>query len=84
MPLPDSGPGSGSGSGSTGGQELSESEAGPLIARLRNLLMDIPGEGYASGPPGSFFCWAGNAEAMEKLGASMQVEAPLGMVFGNP
>ena len=59
-------------SGSRSGSQLSEAEAGPLIVRLRNLLMETPG-GYSSAPPGSFFAWAGDAEAMEKLGASMQV-----------
>ena len=48
---------------------LTEAEAGPLIARLRNLLAP---SGYSS-PPGSFHVWAGSVEAMEQLGASMQV-----------
>ena len=53
--------------------QLYEAEAGPLIVRLRNLLMEIPG-GYSFAPPGSFVAWAGDAEAMERLGASMQVD----------
>ena len=47
---------------------LSESMAGPLVARLRNLFVPL---GY--GRPNSFHAWAGSAEEMERLGASMQV-----------
>lgn len=47
---------------------LCESMAGPLVARLRNLFVPL---GY--GRPNSFHAWAGTAEEMERLGASMQV-----------
>ncbi len=68
------------------GQEEGEDEAGPLVAQIRNLLMPqydtvhIPLSSASAGKKaagiaggGCFYAWAADSEAMERLGASLQL-----------